>query len=90
MGTLFVFDCDIFMRTTPEQAQYEVDFMGEMNDRLSLAVDTYMFDRLDDYVRDHEAIVKFVAYVIESNNEDLDEPRGKDGWTYRRRASEGS
>jgi hypothetical protein len=62
--------------------------LGTMNDLLELRLDSYMFDRLDDYTKDHEAIEKFVTYIINKNLNDIDEPRGREGWTYREAAAE--
>lgn len=63
--------------------EHEHIFLEEMNDLLSLMIDHYLFDRYDDYVRDKEAITKFVEYVVCKNKEAMDEPRGKTGRTYR-------
>lgn len=66
--------------------EHEMTHLEDMNEDLSLALDTYMFDRLDDYIRDKEAVTKFVQYVIEENNKAIDELRGKSGRTYRQAA----
>lgn len=62
--------------------KHEQTFLVEMNDLLSLMVDHYMFKESSDYLRDHEAIDRFVKFVVNENNEAIDEPR-KNGRTYR-------
>lgn len=63
--------------------EHEHLFLEEMNDLLLLMIDHYLFDKQEDYVRDKEAITKFVQFVVEKNKEAMDEPRGKTGPTYR-------
>lgn len=46
-----------------------------MNELLSIFLTEYMLDKPDDYTKDHEAISKFVAYVINKNLEYIDKPR---------------
>jgi hypothetical protein len=49
-------------------------------DEISLLYDHYILDGEDDHFG---VISYFVDYCIKHLEEDMDAPRGKDGWTYR-------